>query len=257
VVRRLADEAPHRHSVVAAHLIADEGPTLLVQVHGVRVRVPADIRASNRDPTATEVSLRWPAARPGASPGFFLVDGSRGAALGDGDVLRVYLHLGHPDAAVAAWRTTLAYLEALDVPYRAKIANSRASYPRQDAMVVYLGSGSWHATETLHDALDGIEVEYPTSPFTRRIAPGIAVAWEPARASQGHRRLSFGEHRAAAVADGLIAYARHPCERSRSAELAVALRKAGIDPRAPDRNIGSLGSPDPSPSGSGDSRRSR
>src|SRR5262249_37668667 len=87
---------------------------------------------------AEDGTVRLPAARPGLSPGFFLVDGSRGTTE-PGPVLRVYLHLDGPDDAVRLWDTTLRHLEGAAVRYRAKVTSSRRLFPRRDGLVVYLG----------------------------------------------------------------------------------------------------------------------
>jgi len=54
------------------------------------------------------------------------------------------------------------------------------------------------------------------------------------------RRLSFGEHRALAVSDGLLDWARDGVSPDRRTSLVMAsLERANVDHRAPFRNVDS------------------
>jgi hypothetical protein len=74
------------------------------------------------------------------------------------------------------------------------------------------------------------------SPYTRRLGAGVSAAWEPADRRLGYRGLSFGEHRSLVISTALLEHAKNP-----SASLESAIEKefsaAGIDPRAPFRNV--------------------
>ncbi|ARP73117.1 hypothetical protein LK07_28775 [Streptomyces pluripotens] len=246
---RLLDAMPHRHLTRIVEP-AGEGddrhvPVLLdgVRVTMARERVdPTRIRADGR------LSVRLDAARPALSPGFFLCEGTVPARARSTATLRVYLHVTELEAAPGVWSAVLGLLETERLPYRAKIASSRNGYPRQDACVVYLGPESWGAAELLADAardLPGLGGN--VSDFVRRLAPGVGAAWEPADDRPGMRRVSFGEHRAAAVASGLVSHAEDPAGRSLHEAVRDSLVEAGIDPADPAHNAASPRTVLPSP----------
>lgn len=224
------------------------GEGVVVEHHGVRLCVPRSAVTGPDLAPGASVLVDVPAVRPWLSPGFLLVHGSPGAARhGGAGLVRVYVHLTRPEAAAPVWREVLGALEALGVPYQAKVLSHRRHYPRRDALVVYLGDAHADAADTVADAVErcrggaagaedaGIGVE--TSVFAARLAPGVAVAREPADPRPGRRGMSFGQHRAAAVAEGLLAHARAPEAGSREATVRVALLRAGIRPSAPERNL--------------------
>jgi hypothetical protein len=238
---RLAAVVPHRHvaaqAVVRSESVrdADGAERVLVEREGVRFWAPAtalsgaDIRPGN------QVGLALPAARPALSPGFFLVDGSTPRQRGR-DVLRVYLHIRHVDAAVAVWKETLTFLERHAVPYRAKVLSAVEMYPRWDALVVYLDGIHSGVAPQLAEAvgdLPGIGTE--VSAFAEELRPGIATAWEPSDAHAGRQALSFGQHRATVLAAALVEAVGY--DPARTERLVVErLVEAGIDPEFPARN---------------------
>jgi hypothetical protein len=201
-----------------------------VVLDGVRVAVPDSWQLAD----GPEGTVRVPAVRPNLSPGFFLVDGSRGTGLTDGQTLRMYVHLADARTAPVAWRAVVSTLEADDVPYRAKILSRRADYPRRDALVVYLGRAAWGAAPALVAALDAVPGRAPeTSVFVKRLADGVGIAWEPSDSRPGMSGRSFGQHRAFAVAGGLLA------EHGDGDPIGRALRAANVDPSDPSRNLDS------------------
>jgi hypothetical protein len=179
--------------------------------------------------------IRADAIRPALSPGFFLCDGSAGTVLGAGPILRLYTHLADPSFTPAAWSAALTALEEREVPYRAKAFSNPAGYPRRDALVIYLEEAGWPALPSLIETISALPgLVDDTSAFARRVGPGLAIAWDPADDRTGMRRLSFGEHRARVIAQGLIASAAEGTPRA--AAVHAALETAGIDPVAPFRN---------------------
>ncbi|MGV9252867.1 T3SS effector HopA1 family protein [Streptomyces sp. NPDC003697] len=253
----LARGVPHEHTRHRGSVLSDRGDAgLVIGLSGIRVRVPrermtvlgehvSDARhAEGRGTHQEEADVVVAAARPSLSPGFFLVDGSL-PLTGQDVILRVYLHVETPGAALDAWGRTLRCLEDLAVPYRAKAASSAQALPRRDGVVVYLESGDQHVLPDLVKALQGATLRADTSPFTRALAPGVAVAWEPDDSRPGMRNTSFGEHRSRALAAGLVQFATEQAARpdgpgsSRSAVVRRALLEAGIDPLDPARNLSS------------------
>ncbi|MFD5516214.1 T3SS effector HopA1 family protein [Streptomyces sp. NPDC127066] len=255
--RLLHEATPHRSTPYRARLRGLHENLPVVEIDGVRVCLPAAGPGTAVPPgasVATEelreaaarsaadgdayVDVSLPAARPALSPGFFLADGSLGRPA-YGAVLRLYTHVTAAVHAPGVWRAVLTALEAAEVPYRAKISSSPLLYPRRDALVVYLGADALHAVDTVRDAVDGLPGLAPqTSPFTDEIAPGFAAAWEPEDDRPGHRAMSFGEHRSAAVAAGLTAHRLTPSHPSAAAAVAAALTEAGVDPAHPARSPG-------------------
>jgi hypothetical protein len=185
------------------------------------------------------VALRYPAARPALSAGFFLVDGSAGRLAGD-RVVRCYLHVEDAGAAPAIWARVLRVLEDRAVRYRAKVSSSPMLYPRRDAIVVYLDEADAVSAE-LAAAAEGLPgLGRTTSVFVRELAPGVGLAVEPSdpRPRMGH--MSFGQHRSYAVAEGLLEHARASASGAApDVETAVcrALIRAGVRPDAPWQNL--------------------
>lgn len=247
---RLAAATPHETTTVVARKVGEspDGELLVLLVDGVRVAVPASARVPGDEPERVDegertdqVTVRLGAVRPALSPGFFLADGSRGRPSGR-PLLRVYVHIEDVAHAPAVWSAVLGRLEREGVPYRAKISSSPLLYPRHDALVVYLAPGTWHAAGAVVAATRGLAgVGTRTSPFTHRLGAGVGAAWEPADDRPGRAGMSFGEHRALAVAEGLVAHAEAPDGQDRTAAVAGALTAANIDPLHPARNIDSPG----------------
>ncbi|GAA2558813.1 MULTISPECIES: T3SS effector HopA1 family protein [Streptomyces] len=223
---------------------ADLGPGHLVDLNGVRVMVPPE--------ALTGPTVALAAARPALSPGFLYVHGSSEPD-GDEELLRVYVHLTDPRLAAPVWGAVLRRLEDDGASYHAKVLSVPSLYPRRDALVVYLGRRSraaCHAVAATVRHLPGVAPG--TSAFTHRLAPGAAIAWEPDDTRPGMALMSFGQHRANALAEAAVRAAREGVDpaapRSRTALAAVlaeVCHAAGIDPSAPFRNLRSPAVPSP------------
>ncbi|MFC4565495.1 T3SS effector HopA1 family protein [Nocardiopsis mangrovi] len=249
--RGFARAVPHRRSYEEVTVcdtadVADpaDASRVLVLRGGVRTWVPAEdiVDARGAEPGA-RVRLAVPALRPAVSPGFFMVTGSR-PETADPHRLRLYLHVADPESATEVWRAVLEALEAGTAGYRAKVLSSAALYPRRDAIVVYLAGAERDVPALLAERVSGLPgLGAETSAFAHRIAPGAAVAWEPADPRPEMRGLSFGQHRAVAVARAVVTSAVDGLARERA--LADALTAAGIDPADPSRNLDSPPNPNP------------
>jgi HopA1 effector protein family len=229
-VDRLSAGVPHRTTATTVVPVSttDQPVRSIVRLDGVAVRMPA---AAFLD--ATTVAL--PAVRHGLYPGYLVVDGARGRPGGSGALLRLYVHVTDADLAPAVFHATIAALEARSLPYRVKIC---AEFPRRDAVVAYLPETAWRSLTGIAADLAGLPgLGAETSLFAKRLAPGIAVAWEPADHRPGMSGLSFGMHRALAVAHGLIVHAGAPARVIRDAAVATALVDAAIDPADPYQNL--------------------
>ncbi len=250
---RLAGVTPHDRTPVEGVLRSEPtgpgGDPVVVEFGRVLVRVPPQavrpcaVRDGDTAVPGNRVTVDMPAVRPALSPGFLLVDGPDGktpAGRGD-EVLRLYVHVVDPKAAPRVWGALLMELAAGSVPYRAKVLSRPWSYPRRDAVVVYLGAA--HAgmvlrlAESVRD-LPGVGSD--TSVFAHRLAPGVAVAWDPRDSRPGWEGKSFGQHRAAAVADGVIRYVLNPAGTERGTleqEVTKALQDASAAGVEPARNV--------------------
>ncbi|MET7533966.1 T3SS effector HopA1 family protein [Streptomyces goshikiensis] len=234
----LAQAVPHRYTAHTVPVLSATEDGLVVELSSVRVRLDS-YRLVRTSDDAQRAHVRISAARPMLSPGFFLVDGSLPLPP-EAQVLRVYLHVETPDAAVEAWGRTLECLEAHAVAYRAKAASSSAVLPRRDGVVVYLNGLDQEVLASLVGAVKGIVgLGSGGSPFTRRLAPGVAMAWEPDDARPGMRNTSLGEHRSRALASGLVGHATRPDGRTRTERVRDALIEGGINPSDPHRNLSS------------------
>jgi hypothetical protein len=232
-VEALAGVVPQRTTVAPATVVEPGrgGAAAVVRLHGVLVRMPVGAAVG---PARVEVD----AVRRALLPGYLVVDGSRGRCHATGPIMRLYLHVASPDGAPAVLGEVVSALEARGLAYRVKICADRTSFPRRDALVAYLGGADWPVADDLAAGLRGLAgIGREVSLFARRLAPGVAAAWEPADDRPGLPDLSFGQHRSFAVATGIVAYARTPGRGSRQAAVVDALVQARIDPTAPFRNL--------------------
>lgn len=235
MVEALRERVPHDTSVMEVPGTGDgDGDEVVVRLAGVRVRVP---RA--RVEEAPDGSrIRVPSVLPRRSPGFLMVHGSLGHSLDGGDLLRLYLSVPDHRDAPGVWGRTLALLEEAGARYQAKALSARSSYPRHDAIVVYLGGSAWPAVPALVEGLRGTPgLGRGGSLYTAPLAPGVAWAWEPDGEQLRDRTLSFGQHRSRLVAEGLLRAVREGTDRAE--EVARALDGGGVPPDAPHRGHGS------------------
>lgn len=230
---------PHRHTTTVVPVLAAGDETgVPVSLDGVRVLLPTDRVETGGAGPGLPARVLLDAARPALSPGFFLCDGSRERRLRSTGTLRVYVHMAEPEPAPAVWGAVLRALEDEQIPYRAKVCSAPSRFPRQDGLVVYLGAEGWHAAGRVAEAVSGLPgVGRTVSAFVSALAPGVAAAWEPDDKRPGMGKVSFGEHRAAALAAGLTAHAEDPSGLSLALTVRKHLVDAGIDPADPARNL--------------------
>ena len=219
----------------------------VVEVNRVRIAVPAQAVAGHAK--GEEILVQLPAARPMLSPGFLYAVGAAGGAHGE-DVLRMYVHVQDPGHGPALWHTVLSTLEARGARYGAKALSRPESHPRRDAIVLYLPQSAWSCVPDLVRALDGAPgLGEATSVLAHRVAPGLALAWEPTDIRAGRPRVSFGQHRTIAVACGVVRHMSDGVDLEQA--VAEELVSAGADPAEPARNLDSPAFPE-----AGSARRS-
>ncbi|WP_405900031.1 T3SS effector HopA1 family protein [Streptomyces sp. NBC_00727] len=236
----LADGVPHREArlrVPADSIARSEDPEYcVVPLDGVRTLIPLASVDEGVSSDGTRV-VRYPAARPALSAGFYLVDGSAGRPDDHEAITRFYLHVANAHAAPALWSGLLEHLEGRGLRYRAKVSSSRLFYPRRDAIVVYLRTVDAAGADLVEATAGRPGLGRRTSVFAQELAPGLATACEPSDTRKGMAQMSFGQHRAHALADGLLEHAG--AGRGGSVEEAVchALNRAGVRPDAPWLNL--------------------
>lgn len=238
----LATALTGRTNVRRGVLRSWSGSEAVVELPEATFRVPRRHLVEGQHPTVgSRIDLVVPAARPGLSHGFLMVDGSADPATagrpGRG-IRRCYLHVRDVDSAARLWRRALELLDATGTAHRSKALSHRDGYPRTDAVVLYLGTENalGVATELATVLGDDPGLAPETSVFAHRVAPGIAVADEPADGRPGRGRMSFGEHRAHAVAAGLLAHATGEAV-DRVDAIRTEFTAAGIDPANPAYNL--------------------
>ncbi|MDX6352956.1 MAG: hypothetical protein QOF84_7746 [Streptomyces sp.] len=236
----LREATPHRTSKTAAvvrsaPLESPLGRHVLFDVGRVRLRIPEAEGPQPLPEAGTRTTLELPAVRPALSPGFFLVNGSAGGPSSEGHILRVYLHIDESAMAPTVWRAVLTHLESQQAAYRAKVLAKASSYPRRDAVVLYLSEDAWPTVAGVVGAargLPGLNPDY--SVLTSPVADGVAFAWEPKDARIGWDRMSFGQHRTAVIAGAICAHLFEDADLHTA--VANALVEGNIDPLAPHRN---------------------
>jgi class II lanthipeptide synthase len=137
-------------------------------------------------------------------PGYYAVLGDAGPAddsqNGPPATVRFYWHLT-ADGAVSWIRELSERFNAAGVAFHAKALSDPATYMRADAGVLYVDrrniARAMDLLPDLHAAV-GPQLRRTTPMFSKRLAPGLAVAEDP-----GDGR-SFGQHRCQLVSEGLV-----------------------------------------------------
>uniref|UniRef100_UPI003F49AAE6 T3SS effector HopA1 family protein n=1 Tax=Promicromonospora sp. CA-294714 TaxID=3240019 RepID=UPI003F49AAE6 len=212
--------------------IDSEHAPSVVLVRGVRVQVPA-AQLTRLDDGRLAASI--PAIRVNLSPGYVSYLHQDPTPSGRPDsLLRLYVGISDAAAAPHIWREVLGHLCERGLRFTAKCLHLREAYPASDALVVYTNHGNFKALGELARKLEGMPGMFAdSSVFTWQLAPGCAVAVE-VRGTQA-RPISFGEHRASALARGLLqAYSSGSTDpESVASAVTGAFEEDGIDPARP------------------------
>lgn len=248
--KRLAEALPRPVTLVPARLLSSPGGSasgteVLVELPDARVRVPvAMVPGAEGKHEGDSVLVRLPTARPALSPGFLAagsVISSEEISKPEGsDVLRrVYVHVRRADRAPDVWRAVIDHLESLGERYMTKALSFPASYPRRDAVVVYLRTSDPSIHHDLARRISGMEgVGEDVSALAEYLAPGVSTALEPADDRLGRSGLSFGQHRCRVLAEALVDHRAGGGTRAELYRVLVrALVDARIDPTDPSVNL--------------------
>jgi hypothetical protein len=240
---RLLELMPQPEITRKVPVVAVGQDEVVVRLDGVNVWIPRARVVGDEPQPGSVAAVRIPAGRPALSPGYFLADcGTENAGEGQARaaVVRVYVHVQTAAAALDAWRAVLGVLARFGCGYQAKVASWPPMLPRRDGLVLYLDGYDQALVGQVAAAAGQLPgVGRAVSAFAEPVGPGVAIAWEPSDARPAMRGFSFGEHRAAVTAEGLVRHAMklaagQPSEAS--AAVAQALVEADIDPANPARN---------------------
>ena len=150
-------------------------------------------------------------------------------------LLRVYRWASRPEELLTSWSALIDLGERGRFPLQMKMLSERESYPRNDALVVYIsGSGLQFLEEIVH-LLSTENTVATTSLFARKVANGVSLAWEPHDHASYRKQLSFGEHRSEQLARGVIRSIRDSIPVASA--IRATLLQGNIDPSNPSRNL--------------------
>ena len=113
------------------------------------------------------------------------------------------------------------------LPFTLKVAGLPEAYDRSDTVILFIGRDDYRrASELLIEEVtrSGLTPRPPVPAFTRRLAPGIAVADDP------HVAESFGESRCRLLATGILRAheAGQDAMESRLREIEKAFHAEGV-----------------------------
>ncbi|MFI6820710.1 T3SS effector HopA1 family protein [Micromonospora sp. NPDC050187] len=209
---------------------AVEHDRVVVERDGLRLWLaPGEVcpPSGGRPTPGGPVAIRMPRELASWSTGFYVALGDLGLAPATEEpVLRLYWNL-RPDGGPRLLAAATARLNRAGVPFRLKVASDPALYHRCDAGVLYLPRRRYRAvagmlTELHGELRDTLDPYTPS--FTRRLAPGLALAEDPQDGG------SFGLHRCGLLAEGVLRAYEHGAwtVADRVAVVADCFRAAGI-----------------------------
>jgi hypothetical protein len=196
---------------------------------GMRLIAGADEIQPRHHAVGDLAHVAIPTERRFVSRGFYLTHGLVGPVPGDQPPLRWYLN-APPESAPDLFGTLIRVLDESGHPFTLKTLNDPLGPPRPDAMVLYTAREAALGVH-VRTALAGVRLRSAVPAFTRRLAPGVAIADD---VSPVHgRNLSFGLHRSLLVAQGVIAAGAGAPVTERHRAIAAAFRATGLDPAQP------------------------
>lgn len=176
----------------------------------------------------TPIDIFFPAGSGALQPAFYFVFGERTADSQDEyQLLRIYFNIENSGAASLV-ETVSANFNRRQIPFHFKCLKNAQQYERSDAAVLYISKRYWHiARLTLIDIQRIIKsyLREETPLFTKRLAPGIAIAEDPGDGN------SFGLHRCRLLAESLwISYLNGEFTAPvRLTRLKSYFRRCGLD----------------------------
>ena len=199
----------------AWHVISASPTEVIVRRGGLAIWVrPEDCRAPAGGTVCqgSQVALRLPKEMLGVSPGYYMCLGDSGADSAQSEAsVRIYWNLTSAGAEPFVRKVTRT-LNGAQLPFKMKVLTDPTRFDRCDSAVVYLPKNTFKEAAGFLDEVRR-EISHHLKPetpvFTKRLAPGIGLAEDPARSE------SFGQHRCRLLADGMV---RAHEQRARSLE---------------------------------------
>jgi hypothetical protein len=152
----------------------------------------------------------------------------------DGEAASCFLHL-QSGTAPDLFARAVTTLDGYGLDFRAELAGDPDACRRTDTAVLTVRRDDIPAVARVALRL-GERAPFAVAPsvpgFTRRIAPGVALADHPDSGT------SFGRHRSRLIAAGLVAAGHGAGPAHRRAAVMASLTRAGLDPAALHLNPG-------------------
>jgi class II lanthipeptide synthase len=212
-----------------------EGDEAVVTAPRMRARIPVDDCSTFDGPlrAGSAVRVRMPKELPRLSPGFYtVVSDAVEAHASPRPLVRAYWNVGRAGAP-ALVRELTSRLNAMEMPFRLKVADHGHRLDRCDAAVLYLAGDAFiDMCATLADiaAVLTAFLQARVPAFTLELAPGVGLAEDIEGEDQ-----SFGARRCALLAEGIVrAYEQGATQLSAQLDvLAATFAEAGVQIDAP------------------------
>ncbi len=162
--------------------------------------------------------------------GFYMAIGNAGSeshASPHAKIVRVYFNLS-PDGAVAMMAGLTQHLNQAQIPFSFKALYNPSEYNRYDSAVLYFDRSHYASVRQVLQSLYREHCIYfreATPLFTKTLAPGLALAEEPAQKLATQE--SFGMNRCQLIANGLLV-ARRSEDESPERRMAAILEQFSL-----------------------------
>jgi HopA1 effector protein family len=186
-----------------------------------------------------QITVSWAAESIDLQPEFYWFFGETVSPWPENEnLLRVYWNIDHPAGAPALTRCLTSELNRFQVPFQFKCVKDSAALHRLDTAVLYVNKNYITIVLRLVARVHSAVCQYlgqDVPLFTKRLAPGLAVAEDPGDG------ISFGMNRCRIVADALWAMHQEGLEGEdqRIERLALEFQNRGLNLDLPYLNPGS------------------
>ncbi|MBE9180630.1 hypothetical protein IQ268_18890 [Oculatella sp. LEGE 06141] len=186
----------------------EEDGTLAVFKHDLTLHVERDRHLHPSEQTAKpgeQVAMLLP--KNLVQNGFYMAIGNAGPESNNTaqvKIVRIYFNLS-PDGAVAMMTGLTQQLNQAQIPFSFKALYNSSEYKRHDSAVLYFDRSHYEAVRQVLQPLYQAHCTYfheATPLFTKTLAPGLALAEEPAQKLTAQE--SFGMNRCQLIANGLL-----------------------------------------------------
>lgn len=217
-----------------------EGDRVIVARDGLRLWLrPTELtaRPGGRIDVESPVSVRFPKELRKLLPGYYMALGDCALPERGEAIVRFYWNLT-PEGGPHFVHALTARLNRAKLAFRLKVVDHERAFNRCDAGVLYARTVDYGEVAARLPLVHGELARWlkPATPaLTKRLAPGLGLAEEPGTGQ------SFGEHRCALIAEGLVraTEAGAVSVEDRLATVVSAFTEAGIRVEEPFVNPGS------------------